>query len=80
MDGQNCAENHSTGVPGLDQILKCGLPKNRLYLIEGNPGTGKTTLGMQFLREGARLGESTLYVTLSESSGRLQFQNKKAGS
>src|SRR5438270_11050045 len=72
MDGHNSAEIHSTGIPGLDQILKGGLPKNRLYLIEGNPGTGKTTLVMQFLREGARLGEATLYITLSESKEELE--------
>lgn len=61
----------STGIKGLDYILKGGLPKNRLYLIEGNPGTGKTTLGMQFLLEGVRVGEKVLFVTLSESRDEL---------
>jgi circadian clock protein KaiC len=79
MEGQNSAETHSTGISGLDQILKGGLPKNRLYLIEGNPGTGKTTLGMQFLREGARLGETTLYVTLSESKEELETAARSHG-
>lgn len=57
----------STGIEGLDYILKGGLPKNRLYLVQGNPGTGKTTIGLQFLLEGERKGEKGLYITLSES-------------
>lgn len=60
-----------TGVAGLDDILGGGLPTNHLYLIDGEPGTGKTTLGLQFLIEGARNGERGLYVTLSESSREL---------
>ena len=57
-----------TGVPGLDSLLDGGLPANRLHLIEGDPGTGKTTLALQFLLEGLRLGETCLYVTLSETA------------
>src|SRR5204863_7699336 len=56
-----------TGIRGLDHILRGGLPKNRLYLIEGDPGTGKTTIGLQFLMAGAQAGERCLYITLSES-------------
>ena len=56
-----------TGVPGLDEILRGGLPANRLYLLKGNPGVGKTTLALQFLLEGVRLGEKTLYIALSET-------------
>jgi len=61
----------STGVSGLDDILGGGLPENHLYLIDGEPGAGKTTLALQFLLEGVRLGERGLYVTLSESRDEL---------
>ncbi len=56
-----------TGIEGLDTILRGGLPAHRLYLVQGDPGVGKTTLALQFLLEGARNGERTLYVTLSET-------------
>jgi circadian clock protein KaiC len=65
------SERVSTGIDGLDYILKGGLPQNRLYLVEGNPGTGKTTMGLQFLLEGERKGEKGLYITLSESKEEL---------
>lgn len=61
----------STGIEGLDYILKGGLPKDRLYVVQGNPGTGKTTIGLQFLLEGERKGERGLYITLSESKEEL---------
>jgi circadian clock protein KaiC len=56
-----------TGVQGLDEVLRGGLPRNRLYLVKGNPGVGKTTLALQFLLEGVRRGERALYITLSET-------------
>ena len=65
-------EKHTTGIEGLDNVLGGGLTPNRLYLVEGVPGSGKTTLALQFLLEGAAAGEHTLYVTLSESADELQ--------
>ena len=62
----------STGIAGLDDVLNGGFTPNRMYLCEGVPGSGKTTLGMQFLAAGARNSESTLYVTLSESEEELR--------
>lgn len=62
------SEKCTMGVSGLDVILRGGLPRNRLYLVQGDPGVGKTTLALQFLLEGVRQGESCLYITLSETS------------
>ena len=61
-----------TGIDGLNDILHGGFPQGHLYLIEGDPGTGKTTLAMQFLLEGIAQGETVLYVTLSESTDELR--------
>ncbi|WP_435010353.1 ATPase domain-containing protein [Tundrisphaera lichenicola] len=63
----------STGNLELDAILAGGLPAYHVYLIEGDPGAGKTTLALQFLLEGARLGERGMYVTLSETEGELRI-------
>jgi circadian clock protein KaiC len=60
-----------TGVAGLDDILNGGFPPQRVYLVQGDPGAGKTTLGLQFLLEGVKLGERALYVTLSENEREL---------
>lgn len=62
----------STGIPGLDDILGGGLTPNRLYLVEGMPGSGKTTLALQFLSAGRSAGERCLYVTLSETQEELE--------
>ena len=61
----------STGVDGLDEIHGGGLTRNRVYLIEGTPGTGKTTFALRFLIEGADRGERGLYITLSETADEL---------
>jgi circadian clock protein KaiC len=61
----------STGIRGLDVLLRGGLPSNRVYLVQGDPGTGKTTLALQFLLAGRDRGESCLYVTLSETGDEL---------
>ena len=62
----------ATGVPGLDEILGGGLPRDRIYLVEGAPGSGKTTLALQFLLKGRELNESGLYITLSETEAELR--------
>lgn len=61
-----------TGLPGLDTIISGGLPSDCFYLIQGDPGSGKTTLALQFLFEGRRRGESVLYITLSEAREELE--------
>ena len=61
----------SSGSPGLDNVLGGGLPVGHFYLVEGEPGTGKTTLALQFIAEGIKQGEKVLYVTLSESRDEL---------
>jgi len=65
--GENRDQVITTGVQGLDVVLNGGLPAGHVYLLEGNPGSGKTTIALQFLREGVKLGERVLYVTLSET-------------
>jgi circadian clock protein KaiC len=64
-------QRSTTGVPGLDDILNGGLLSHRLYLIDGDPGAGKTTLALQFLLEGVQAGEKCLYITLSETKEEL---------
>jgi KaiC/GvpD/RAD55 family RecA-like ATPase len=69
----------STGIEGLDNILSGGLDPDRIFLVEGEPGTGKTTLALQFLLAGARHGEKGLYVTLSESTRELRVVAARHG-
>ena len=69
----------STGVTGLDDILTGGLPMGQMYLLEGTPGTGKTTLAMQFIMQGIQNGEQALYITLSESRLELEASARSHG-
>jgi circadian clock protein KaiC len=71
-EGVNPSSKAGMGIVGLDDILVGGLARNRLFLAEGSPGTGKTTLALQFLLEGARAGEKGLYITLSETEQELR--------
>jgi circadian clock protein KaiC len=61
-----------TGISGLDDILRGGLPPHRLYLVEGMPGSGKTTLALQFLLNGIAAGEKSVYITLSETRDEIE--------
>ena len=72
-------ETAGTGVPGLDVVLDGGLPANHVYLVDGEPGTGKTTLALQFLNEGVARGERVLYVALSESARELEIVAQSHG-
>lgn len=78
-DPDKLISRQTTGIDGLDYVLRGGLPSNRLYVIEGDPGSGKTTLALQFLREGVRLGQNVLYVTLSETLEELTDVAKSHG-
>jgi circadian clock protein KaiC len=78
IDNEDPGKAH-TGVAGLDEILSGGLPRHQLYLLQGKPGTGKTTLALQFLMEGAIAGERVLYVTFSETKAELDLVAKSHG-
>jgi circadian clock protein KaiC len=69
----------ATGIEGLDEVLKGGIPANRIYLLEGSPGAGKTTLAMQFLLRGVREGQRSMYITLSESAQELRGSAESHG-
>ena len=65
------AHRSATGIAGLDDILNGGFIPHRLYLVDGDPGSGKTTLSLQYLMEGVKRGEKCLYITLSETKEEL---------
>lgn len=69
----------SSGCAGLDDILSGGFPAGRIYLIEGDPGAGKTTLALQFVRDGVSHGQRALYITLSESQSDLTHSARSHG-
>ena len=71
QDKQDLKTLVKTGLPAFDDILGGGLTADRVYLLHGSPGSGKTTLALQFLLEGARIGEKVLFVTLSETKNEL---------
>src|SRR6478672_919557 len=71
MSDANNSKRSKTGIAGLDDILNGGLIPHRLYLIEGDPGAGKTTLSLQYLLQGVAVGEKCLYITLSETKEEL---------
>src|SRR5438046_812135 len=69
---EQAAKKAKTGIWGLDNILSGGFTRGHLFLVEGSPGTGKTTVALQFLLEGAKIGEKCLYITLSETERELR--------
>ncbi len=72
-------ERTETGIPGLDQLIEGGIPKGFNFLVVGRPGTGKTILGLQYLYEGAKIGENGLYITVDAYSNLIREQGKKFG-
>jgi circadian clock protein KaiC len=81
MEKQNSDTSRflASGVPGLDAVLSGGFTSERLYLVEGEPGTGKTTFALQFLNEGVRHGESVIYITLAETAIELRAVARSHG-
>ena len=79
MQQQDPSAVDPTGIAGLDDILKGGLPRGQLYLLEGASGAGKTTLGLQFLMEGVRRGETALWCTLAETESQLRTTARTHG-
>jgi circadian clock protein KaiC len=73
------SQSARTGVQGLDDVLSGGLTRKHVFLLEGSPGTGKTTIALQFLIEGAKLGERCLYISLSETNEELRDCAKSHG-
>ncbi|MBD8495844.1 AAA family ATPase [Pseudomonas syringae] len=69
----------ATGIEGLDDILSGGLSRGHVFLVEGEPGTGKTTVALKFLMTGAQAGESCLYITLSETERELRDSARSHG-
>ncbi len=72
MTGNDTTQKASSGIAGLDDVLAGGFPTGHIYLIQGDPGVGKTTLGLQFLRAGTGGGKKQLYITLSETADELR--------
>ncbi len=79
MPNDAVTRHAAIGVEGFDDVLAGGLERSRTFLLEGSPGTGKTTIALQFLRSGAALGERCLYITLSETDDELRASAKSHG-
>jgi circadian clock protein KaiC len=79
MELKQGEEKANLGVQGLDDITNGGLSRGRLFLLEGSPGTGKTTIAIQFLMSGAAAGEPSLYITLSETEDELRAGARSHG-
>ncbi len=79
MPETESTDHVKTGIAGLDYVLKGGLPPNRLYLVEGHAGSGKTTLALQYLLAGIQRGEACMYVTLVESEHELRSAAESHG-
>jgi circadian clock protein KaiC len=77
--GEALNDRALTGVAGLDDILSGGLTRRHVFLLEGSPGTGKTTIALQFLLEGAALNERCLYISLSETEEELRDSARSHG-
>src|ERR1700761_3464560 len=78
-EGNTASTRAITGVPGLDAILGGGLPAGHMYLVEGESGAGKTTLGLHFLLAGRQRGETCLWITMSETEQELRAAAKSHG-
>src|ERR1700710_2294318 len=72
MSASDSSSKAATGIKGLDTILAGGVPRGELHLIQGGTGTGKTTIGLQFLLEGAAAGEKTLFITFAQTETTLR--------
>ena len=79
MNEQNLDGRAQTSISGLDDVLAGGLPRNCLHVVQGSPGAGKTTIGLQFLLAGRDAGETGLYVTLSETAAELRTAARSHG-
>ena len=78
-DADSASDRATTGIPGLDAILGGGLPAGHMYLVEGESGAGKTTLGLHFLLAGRQQGETCLWITMSETERELHAAAKSHG-
>jgi circadian clock protein KaiC len=78
-NGESLSAIASSGITGLDDILRGGFTRDHVFLVEGSPGTGKTTIALQFLMEGRRVGERGLYITLSETGDELASSARSHG-